>query len=153
MNTFCRYVRLTPFERRIVFQGALGLAMTWAGLRMIGFGRWKRVVARWTLVDRVGCDGGRIASICETIIRMQVAAERYIFLKPSCLEHSLVLWWLLRRHGVLANMCIGGRKEQGRFAAHAWVEVDGVPVGDVDGAHRHFAPFDGPVTLMESQTR
>jgi hypothetical protein len=152
MNTLRRYFRLTPFERRIVAQCSLGLVMTWAGLRVVGFGWWKAVVVWLTPSDCPDCDDGESSGLARIIIRMQAAAERRIFFKPSCLEHSLVLWWLFRRHGIPANLRIGGRKEQGRFQAHAWVEIAGVPLGDAGSAHRNFVPFDGPVSLIESQT-
>lgn len=127
--------------------------MTRAGLRLLGFGVWKKLVS-W-LTPIVSADSNVESSACVliAIARMQAAAERRLFFKPSCLEHALVLWWLLRRHGIPADIRLGGRKELGRFEAHAWVELEGMPLGDRNGAQRDFVPFDGPGTLMESQTR
>lgn len=48
----------------------------------------------------------------------------------TCLSRSLALWALLRRHGFDPQLEIGVRKTTGRFEAHAWVEVDGHPVGE-----------------------
>jgi hypothetical protein len=152
MRNLQRYLRLTSFERRIVVQSFAGLVLTRAGLRVVGFGAWKRVAAALARVRR----GGNVRdtdSVSAALVKMHAAAERRLFFKPSCLEHALVLWWLLRRQGVAAELRVGGRKEQGRFEAHAWVEAGGAPVGDAGETHRQFAPFDGPVPLMESRLR
>ncbi len=151
MKDLRRYLRLTSFERRIVVQSVAGLVLTRVGLRVVGFGAWKRVAAALARVRRG--DGSNTDSVSAAVVRMHAAAERRLFFKPSCLEHALVLWWLLRRQGVAAELRVGGRKEQGRFEAHAWVETGGAPVGDAGETHRHFAPFDGPVPLMESRLR
>jgi transglutaminase superfamily protein len=153
MRTLRRYFRLTPFERRIVFQCSVGLMMTWAGLRLVEFGVWKNVVA--ALTPRVRADRGdrALAPVCGTIVRMQAAAERHLPFTPNCLDRALVLWWLLRCHGIPADVQIGGRKRQGCFEAHAWVEIEGLPVADADSVHRQFVRFDGPVGVMESRTR
>ena len=153
MRTLRGYLRLSALERRIAWQSFLGLLITRAGLSLVGFGRWNIAVARLMAFRRTSYEAGMSASVCGTIVRMQAAAERRLLFKASCLEHALVLWWLLRRHGIPAEVRIGGRKEQGRFEAHAWVEIDGVPLGDANGAYREFVPLDGPTTLMESRSR
>ena len=38
---------------------------------------------------------------------------------PTCLEKSLVLWWLLGRRGIASSLRIGTRKSGGKFEAHA----------------------------------
>jgi len=62
-----------------------------------------------------------------------------------------VLWALLRRHGFAAELKIGARKEAGRFEAHAWVELDRVPLNDETSSNRQFVPFDGAITSLETQ--
>jgi hypothetical protein len=75
-------------------------------------------------------------------IRMVHAAVRHSIGKPSCLEESLVLWWLLARQGFVTELRIGIRKDQGKFEAHAWVERDGAALNQPDGQHQHYAAFD-----------
>jgi hypothetical protein len=152
MRDLRRYLRLTSFERRIVVQSFAGLVLTRAGLRVVGFGLWKRVAA--ALASSLGdADGENSRAVSAAVVKMHAAAERRLFFKPSCLEHALVLCWLLRRQGIAAELRVGGRKEQGRFEAHAWVEAGGAPLGDAGETHRQFARFDGPVPLMESRLR
>jgi hypothetical protein len=83
---------------------------------------------------------------------MSAAAARNLFFSTNCLEKSLVLWWLLRRRGIAAELRIGARKELGRFEAHAWVEMDSQVMNDAGEEHRHFVPFEGPITVLETQT-
>jgi hypothetical protein len=151
MKTLRGYLRLTPFEQKIVLQSFLGLVVTRLGLRLFGFDAWRNVLA---LTAPLVCGPPQLfAGNCKTVVKMHAAAKRRLFFKPNCLEDALVLQRQLRRSGVPARLRFGGRKEQGKFEAHAWVEVAGGPVGDGDRARGYFVPFDGPVTLMESRTR
>jgi hypothetical protein len=45
-----------------------------------------------------------------------------------CLQRSAATVWLLRRHGITAQLVIGA--QQLPFKAHAWVEVEGHVVND-----------------------
>jgi transglutaminase superfamily protein len=61
-------------------------------------------------------------------VRLAVAVRRVLALLPTdsrCLVRSLVLLALLERRGVSGSLVIGVRSEPD-FAAHAWVECDGV---------------------------
>jgi hypothetical protein len=61
-------------------------------------------------------------------VRLAVAVQRVLALLPTdsrCLMRSLVLLALLERRGVSGSLVIGVRSEPD-FAAHAWVECDGV---------------------------
>ena len=58
-----------------------------------------------------------------------------------CLERSLTIQRLMRRHGHQANLQIGAGKEGAELIAHAWVEVDGVPVGEPESIGQRFLPL------------
>jgi hypothetical protein len=49
-----------------------------------------------------------------------------------CLVRSLVLIAVLARRGIASSLVIGVRPG-GEFAAHAWVELDGLPLLPADG--------------------
>ncbi|HXY25968.1 MAG TPA: lasso peptide biosynthesis B2 protein [Candidatus Acidoferrum sp.] len=70
------------------------------------------------------------------------SADRHGRVHASCLAKSLTLWCLLGRQGIPSQLRIGTRKENGKFAAHAWVERDGVALNEPDDHHRHYAAFD-----------
>lgn len=55
-----------------------------------------------------------------------VARRLYGLRAPDCLRRSLVLALVLRRRGILADVCIGVRKRP--FFAHAWVEAEGMAI-------------------------
>ena len=48
----------------------------------------------------------------------------------SCLTRSVVLYTLLRSHGYSPCLHIGVTGEPARFLAHAWVTLQGRPVGE-----------------------
>jgi hypothetical protein len=60
-----------------------------------------------------------------------------------CLGRSLVLWFLLRRRGIDAELVIGADMPRGgQLPAHAWVEVAGEPVNDEADVRERFGGFD-----------
>jgi hypothetical protein len=76
------------------------------------------------------------------ICRMVGAAERRSPGKFTCLEESLVLWYLLRWQGIAARLRIGVRKISEKFEAHAWVEYNGEALNQPEQLHRHYAAFE-----------
>jgi len=76
---------------------------------------------------------------------VRIAAEHNLY-RARCLEKSLVLRWILCRHGVDARIILGARKEDKEMQAHAWVEVDGVSLDDANDIHRPFSPFEKTAT-------
>ena len=63
----------------------------------------------------------------------------------SCLPRAITTTTLLRRRGINANLQM--RASDGRTAAHAWVEVDGIVVDEssTTGTAFHVAPIPGLV--------
>lgn len=61
--------------------------------------------------------------------------------RARCLEQSLVLYAMLRRAGAPATLRIGARPVP--FAAHAWVEIGGVPVNEPADFIAQLVPFPG----------
>jgi hypothetical protein len=73
--------------------------------------------------------------------RMVLAAARNSLVPSSCLERSIAIWWLLARRGIATQLRIGVRKDQGKLAAHAWVEYQGHAIGEPEASHLHYAAF------------
>jgi hypothetical protein len=73
---------------------------------------------RLTAISRVAGGGGRV------------------LLSVNCVQRSLVLYRLLSRAAAAPKLVLGVRGGGAGIAGHAWVELDGEPVGD-DGAHTY----------------
>ena len=74
--------------------------------------------------------------------RMVRAAARHGIGRPTCLEESLTLWWLLGRRGIAADLRIGVRKTGKKFDADAWVEHEHRPLNVAVAAHHLYAVID-----------
>jgi Transglutaminase-like superfamily len=141
------YWVLNHVERAIARSAALELTATWIGLRLFGFRRWKQILTRRPETS----EPRRMTLSANRILQLQAAAARNLFFHANCLEQSLVLWMLLRRHGFAAELKIGARKEAGRFEAHAWVELNRVRLNDQTDSNPKFVPFDRAISSLETQ--
>lgn len=65
--------------------------------------------------------------------------------RANCLRRSLVVWWLLRRKGIAADLRIGVRPTGAVPDFHAWVEVGGSVVNDRADIKDEFSAFDRPI--------
>jgi hypothetical protein len=155
METWRRFWCLRGSERAVVLEAAAALGITWIGLRLAGFRCWKKIAERFArmVAPKPPWSGDAKDTAEREIARMASAAAHYLPFRTNCLEQSLVLWWLLRRRGIPADLKIGAKKEANRFEAHAWVEFDGGVIGSPGEEHIHFVPFSGSVNSMETQSR
>lgn len=69
------------------------------------------------------------------------AAARHHLYPMRCLPKALCLRWLLGRHGIAAELRIGVARQEGGLAAHAWVERQGRPVGEIPSVEERFSPL------------
>lgn len=161
MNRWRGFRQLSGLERGIAIESGAGLLATWLGLRLFGFRRWKGVL-EWISPAGGAADAEPSTSdaasaeslgMARVIARTLELAARHIFYRPSCLEESLVLWWLLRIRSIRSELRVGGRKAEDRFEAHAWVECGGAVLSRAGEGHLHFVPFDGPIPNWESSTQ
>jgi hypothetical protein len=149
-----RFRSLSAHSRSLVLGAAVALVATWVGLRVVGFRRWRSLLGLFESerVRRVRTADAVVLGAARAIARFEDAAARHLFLRTNCLERSLVLCWLLERRGIGARLRIGARKRDGRFEAHAWVEVDGAVLNDLPEPHLHFTPFEQPIRTLETET-
>jgi hypothetical protein len=78
-------------------------------------------------------------SVDEIVWAVDEACVWYVK-SAACLQRSAVATWLLRRHGVRADLVIGYRPVP--FESHAWVEVDGRVVNDRPQYQRFFTVLE-----------
>jgi len=149
MGTWRTFSRLTTAERLVALEAALGLTATWIALRTLGFRRWRRVLESLAIRKKTNVPSAEVSTReIANVVRIEEAAARNLFFDTNCLEQSLVLWWLLQKRGVSADLLIGARKGADRFEAHAWVEFAGAPLNSTGEGHLHFVPFEEQITWM-----
>ena len=72
----------------------------------------------------------------------------------SCLDRSILMWFVMRQHGLDADLRVGVRREPtgngdgGELVAHAWVEYFGLVVNDDPGVATSYVVFDGDVARL-----
>jgi len=72
-------------------------------------------------------------------VRQVVTAAAFYPSRALCLEQSLVLYFVLRRRGVPAELKVGVQPFP--FVAHAWVEHNGSPLNEHEEFVTRLAPF------------
>ena len=116
------------------------LSMLNVSLRVRGFGPTQRLLQKF-IPPRKNSPPDAVVEWCALTSRMVLAAARNSPVPSTCLERSLSLWWLLARQGIATQFRIGVRKDGGKFTAHAWVEREGIAIGEPDASHLHYAAF------------
>lgn len=141
-----KFRELSPRDRVLLLKLWLLLPIVAVLLRLLDYLRTLRILSRWSqaapVQARLPADA---MSYALRLGRLATIAGRYVPTNGSCLRQSLLVWWLLRRKGMPAELRIGVRTQEG-FTAHAWVEVDGQPVNDTPDVGERFAAFDGSLS-------
>jgi hypothetical protein len=150
-----RFRRLAPEERGLVLRAMVLLSLTMLGLRTIGFRRCRELIQEFSLsgASPRRLESDRQVEMGRKIVSAMCAVERNGPGRPNCLERSLALWWILRLNAIDGELHVGGRKSQGRFEAHAWVEWDGHVLNDAIDVHEHYSRFDAPIAAGEGDWR
>jgi len=145
-HDFAKFRALSCAQRRVLLKAAMLLPCFWAGLQVAGLRRLRA----WLDQPRPAGTGTFSPEEIATLARMVNAGARLAPCPVTCLTRSRLLDWLLRRRGVPSELRIGVRLHRGTLDAHAWVEVDGVPVNDrkdIGSEYEKFANLPPPATF------
>ena len=151
--------RRSGFERKVALQAAAALLLTRAGLRLGGFRRWQNVLAKRTAAGmrpagaKDFSSGDKLPGRAQAISVVAETVARRLPFNPTCLEKSMALWWLLRHHGIPADLRIGVRNQASGFEAHAWVEAAGEVLSESGDDYTRFVPFEGAIDSLGTQFR
>ena len=140
-----RFSLLNSQERGMFLRAAVLLPMISLSLRIRGFRATQQSLQSFPFFSKAVKHSPENVADSERlrlVVRMVNAAVRHGWARPTCLEKSLALWWLLRRHGIASSVRIGARAAGGKLEAHAWVEREGAALNEPAGEHRHYAAFD-----------
>jgi Transglutaminase-like superfamily len=148
-----RFRALEPGARALFLRAAALLSFVSLSLKVRGFrstqASLQKRIARAASSRSHLSDAAKAAAIALTARQVRSAAYRSLG-GATCLERSLVLWWLLGRQGVASSVRIGTRKNGEKFEAHAWVECDGVALNEPEGVHEHYAAFDEAFPILNA---
>lgn len=136
VRRLARLLRLEPREFVRLLEGQWALLRAW------------RMVRKRPVGDLVG--GGGVADAYvppvalerarAVALAVERAAENGIG-RPNCLVRAMAIQRMLERRGIgPSGIRVGARMSEGRFLAHAWVEVGGVILGDREENVRRFEP-------------
>jgi len=97
---------------------------------------------RLLIMTGLGSDGtpdlARDLKFAQELRRLiQIASRLHVF-PMTCLARSLVLQKMLSRRNIPSQVRIGVVKVQGAMFAHAWVEVHGEPVSEVEDVRQKY---------------
>ncbi len=139
-----RWARVRSLDARqwwVVVCSAVLVPLVQLSLRARGLGCTARTLGRWSagLADPADVAAVELARHLAEPVAL-VAGRKVI--GSLCLGRSLVLWFLLRRRGIDAELVIGAQAPvDGHLPAHAWVEVQGIPVNDEPDVRTRFGSF------------
>jgi len=121
-----RWLSLTRKEQRLVISAAAHVGTAAIGVRVFGLRRLLKWADRPITANHADANAVRDAKNPDRVTIAVERAGRYV---PggTCLARSLALTRMLRTRGVPAETRIGVKTADG-FRAHAWVEVEAVPV-------------------------
>ncbi len=131
-------LRLDWRERRAFLGAWIWLSLAKAGLATVGLARTTRILCPPAAATARG------AKDVASEVKWIAIAARYVPGGASCLVRSVALLAVLRRRGLHSQLRIGVGDARPALEAHAWVEVDGVPVNDSDDVTARYRPFGAP---------
>ncbi len=121
-----RFRKLNAHERRLFIQAAPLLVRSIFFLKLFGFKRAFAIFNNLKPATRDAVPAERLDEYAQAIRR----ASNGLGI-GTCLSMSLALRELLLRNGIESEFRIGVDKVGDEFSAHAWLECDGRPIGEV----------------------
>lgn len=113
----------------------LGLPVISLMLRAVGFSRTLAWIERHSAALPTKAPTSNDLASAERLAQLVDIAGRHGPISATCLRQSLLLHGLLRRRGLLPQLRIGVRRQEDGIDAHAWVELQGRPLGQAVMGH------------------
>lgn len=126
MRRLSRFRKLNAHERRLLIQGVPLLVRSILFLKLFGFKRACAKSNNLKPVSRGAVPTERLDEYAQAIRR----ASNGLGI-GACLSISLALREFLLQNGIESEFCIGVEKIGDEFSAHAWLEYEGRPIGEV----------------------
>ena len=97
-------------------------------IKLVGFGKLKNFLEYFIKerVVNISVDEAQLLrDHTRRIFNKIRKSKKYL---GNCLSTTLVLWFILQRQGVFSKIVIGVKKQSTLLKAHAWLEIEGVPL-------------------------
>ena len=143
-RSLARWRALTGQQKSQLVLLAVALPVTGALIRLFGFQKAAQACARIGGQATLRPTSAQDLEDAQAFARLAGIAGRRGPVTTTCLRQSLVVRAWLRRRGLDAQLKIGVRKTGAVVDAHAWVELDGVPLAQAPLTHH---PFETPHPL------
>ena len=115
-----------------------------ASLKTVGLQRTQSWLAGNALAPMRPATAQTRSDVRRAAQMVAVACRRHP-LRSNCLPRAVVLWSLLQRRGIGADVRIGVRYDtQGQFESHAWLEWNGEVLNDAADVAEQYLPFNSP---------
>lgn len=128
MNKLRRFFRLSQHERSLLLIALGGLPLVASGVYVFGYKRMGTLLAGAETRSMQVSESRRAEA--ERVAAAVRRAARHGLHRGTCLSRSLLLWSMLKRRGIAAEIRFGVRPDNTAMEAHAWVEQDGHSLDD-----------------------
>ena len=133
---------LSKSDRGLLMSGFCLLPIVAASLKTIGLQRTQSWLVGNAPAPMLPVTAQTRANV-RRAAQMVATAYRLHPVPSSCLPRTVVLWSLLQRRGIGADVRIGVRyNTQGQFESHAWLEWNGEVLNDAANVASQFLPFN-----------
>ena len=142
-NRLRQLTALSLLQWWIILVALFTLPMIALSLKLSGFKQTKNRMSRFipTSMDNISAREQDL-SRAKLISRAVAIAGNHGIYHANCLKQSLLLWWLLARHGIPTELKLGTQKlPQETFSANAWVEYNGKALDDFSDLHHQYLVF------------
>ena len=135
---------LSPAEWVALIQAAVTIPLVVLSLRVSGL---RRTQSRLAKINRLKLPPTIDFEAARRFARIVNIAGNYGLRQPNCLQRSLVLWAILRRHQVDAQLRIGVAPPQGDdgLLFHAWLELGNEVINARPDIPDLYRPFEAAI--------
>lgn len=134
-----RWQELGLQDRAIVAVFACVLPFVSLSLRVLGYKRTRALLERWCApITPTGAQSTEWLALGDHWAHLARLGARWTPANASCLRQALLVHTLLLRQGLNPQIQFGVDRNEGSVDMHAWVELDGHPLGQPELRHKPF---------------
>ncbi len=128
MRRVRKFFSLPRDERSMLLAALGGLPLVAAGVYLFGYKRMRTLLSGAKARSLHLSDSHRAEA--QRVAHAVALAARHGLVQGTCLSRSLLLWRMLGRRGISAEIRFGVRAGVAAMEAHAWIEQDGISLDD-----------------------